>query len=360
MLETFSDEPLNIALRLCQNNARRRKTARTLPFVFCWLSALPALSSGQEAKAESFRSRLSINGDAGLSIMASGLQRNRLDYDLGVGGVLHPQIALAPALLARVAFGRWYFPSDLGYGAGSFFGAGLRAQRPRTGTWVPFVDIDVGLSRTGDRSRWGVVGGLGAEAYIGKGFSLGPIIRYAHIVTRKGDEDTDAKFFTVGVSVTLGSVPSGQSVAILHGEDSDAELTGSPGNGALAAVRGGGIETLHSIHFDFGKATLTAQSIPTIRAIAGLLFSHPNIERMTIEGHADAVGPESYNRTLSRERALTIKKLLSDFGVEPARLEVKERGEAQPVAPNYTESGRAANRRVEFVIEPRSSGETSK
>jgi OOP family OmpA-OmpF porin len=43
-------------------------------------------------------------------------------------------------------------------------------------------------------------------------------------------------------------------------------------------------------------------------------------------------------------------KHLLGKGVDPKRLEAVGRGESEPIAPNDTDAGREANRRVEFVI----------
>ena len=318
-----------------------------------FLGVAPSLASLSDANADEAVGRLSIAGDVGGSLMSSSFQRGTLGYGFGMGGMLHPQVALSQSLYARLALGRSYFPADDGYGAASIFGVGVRKDFSALKKWNPFVDFDIGLSRTGDRSRFGVVVGLGVQKALGNGVALGPILRYSQIITRQGDENADAKFITLGLSITFASTgPSTQVISqngLVESPPQDA-----PETRALASIRGGGIETLRAIHFDFAKATLTNDSIPTIRAVAGVLFAHPNIEHMSIEGHADAIGSAAFNRALSHERALTIKNLLVEFGVETTRLEVLERGEEKPVAPNQTESGRAANRRVEFIIETRS------
>jgi outer membrane protein OmpA-like peptidoglycan-associated protein len=51
---------------------------------------------------------------------------------------------------------------------------------------------------------------------------------------------------------------------------------------------------------------------------------------------------------LSQNRAEAVKKYLVSKGVAPASLTARGYGEENPVADNATESGRAANRRVEL------------
>ncbi len=71
--------------------------------------------------------------------------------------------------------------------------------------------------------------------------------------------------------------------------------------------------------------------------------------RFEIQGHTDAIGSESFNMKLSRERANTIKRFLIDrYGINEDRLVTCGFGESMPVAANDSEAGRAKNRRVVF------------
>jgi len=64
----------------------------------------------------------------------------------------------------------------------------------------------------------------------------------------------------------------------------------------------------------------------------------------------DALGPQSYNLTLSQKRARAVVAYLTSKGIAAERLSADGEGEFSPVATNDTEAGRAVNRRVEFVI----------
>jgi outer membrane protein OmpA-like peptidoglycan-associated protein len=53
---------------------------------------------------------------------------------------------------------------------------------------------------------------------------------------------------------------------------------------------------------------------------------------------------------LSQRRAEAIKEfLVSAYGIASDRLTIQAYGESQPIETNETESGRAMNRRVEFM-----------
>jgi outer membrane protein OmpA-like peptidoglycan-associated protein len=53
---------------------------------------------------------------------------------------------------------------------------------------------------------------------------------------------------------------------------------------------------------------------------------------------------------LSLARAESTRNYLADRGVAAGRIAVDGRGEHEPIADNYSEAGRARNRRVEIFV----------
>jgi len=108
--------------------------------------------------------------------------------------------------------------------------------------------------------------------------------------------------------------------------------------------------TLRGIYFNTAKATIKPESRPALEDAAKMLKDNPTI-RVEIQGHTDSQGSDSYNLTLSDQRAYSVVNyLVQNFGIDAKRLVAKGYGEARPVADNGTAEGRALNRRVEFVI----------
>lgn len=68
-----------------------------------------------------------------------------------------------------------------------------------------------------------------------------------------------------------------------------------------------------------------------------------------IVGHTDSQGSEEYNQDLSQRRARTVYNTLIEMGISASRLSYEGMGEGSPIASNNTNSGRAANRRIEFI-----------
>jgi len=75
-----------------------------------------------------------------------------------------------------------------------------------------------------------------------------------------------------------------------------------------------------------------------------------------VAGHTDSTGTDAYNQSLSERRAATVAQYLQSRGISPQRMITVGMGESMPVADNATESGRAANRRVEITMVPLTAG----
>jgi len=105
---------------------------------------------------------------------------------------------------------------------------------------------------------------------------------------------------------------------------------------------------VYGINFDTGLASLKDESRSVLDGIASMLKDNP-AQKLTIEGHTDAMGNAAQNKPLSQARADTVKAYLVKAGIAEARLKAVGFGSDKPVASNETPIGRAQNRRVEFV-----------
>ncbi len=106
---------------------------------------------------------------------------------------------------------------------------------------------------------------------------------------------------------------------------------------------------LHNVFFDFDKYNLKPTSFPELNRLAEFIKSHNNVI-VEISGHTDNLGSESYNKKLSKNRAISVKNYLIEQGCNPKQLIAKGYGDNKPVADNSTDQGRQKNRRVEFKV----------
>ena len=110
----------------------------------------------------------------------------------------------------------------------------------------------------------------------------------------------------------------------------------------------------------------TSELTQAVRAELATIIDSPQVEAggaITLRGHTDSEGADEENLEASRAHADAVRDFLVANGIDAGRITVIAFGEQNPVAPNALpdgspdEEGRAANRRVELVVETQRSGE---
>ena len=115
--------------------------------------------------------------------------------------------------------------------------------------------------------------------------------------------------------------------------------------------RGLVVSLASGLMFNIGESEVRPPAYERLETVAKLLQSSPN-RMVVVEGYTDSQGGSESNIELSRRRAESVKQFLVSQGVPAQRIRTRGYGEANPVAANDTQTGRAQNRRVEIVIEP--------
>lgn len=108
-------------------------------------------------------------------------------------------------------------------------------------------------------------------------------------------------------------------------------------------IAGATVYTLAGNAFGSGRATLTTEANASLRRLAQELGGR----RVEVVGFTDSQGEAAANLRLSQRRADAVAAILREAGIEAT---AQGRGEADPVADNATEQGRARNRRVEITV----------
>lgn len=107
----------------------------------------------------------------------------------------------------------------------------------------------------------------------------------------------------------------------------------------------------NDVTFNVASANLQPQVTSTLDSVA-LVLNKFDKTLVTVEGHTDSDGSNSYNQSLSERRALSVANYLASRRVNGQRLIPKGFGETQPIASNGSNAGKAQNRRVEIHIVP--------
>lgn len=103
--------------------------------------------------------------------------------------------------------------------------------------------------------------------------------------------------------------------------------------------------------FATNSAIVKSNFYSTLNKIANVVNRYGKT-KLSITGYTDNTGSDAINQPLSEQRARSIASYFLGKNVLSARVSVNGRGSKDPVASNASPEGRAANRRVEIVIEP--------
>ena len=103
------------------------------------------------------------------------------------------------------------------------------------------------------------------------------------------------------------------------------------------------------VNFAYNSAELTSDARIILDRLGFALVDDRLKEfAFMIEGHTDAHGSESYNQTLSEQRARAVQRYLIDnFAIAEARLRARGFGKTRLLDPSRPEDG--VNRRVQVV-----------
>lgn len=106
---------------------------------------------------------------------------------------------------------------------------------------------------------------------------------------------------------------------------------------------------LHKIYFATGKTHILDSSESALLELYSFLLARPS-QRICIVGHTDDIGSDRSNQILSEGRCKEVRQAMIDRGIDGNRIEIKGRGEREPIVPNDSDEHRQMNRRVEIVL----------
>ncbi len=110
------------------------------------------------------------------------------------------------------------------------------------------------------------------------------------------------------------------------------------------------------LSFVTGSAELDGDSAAVLQDIYNTIRRCPDDLVLSVEGHTDNVGGLDHNMQLSASRADAAAAALIRLGLPAASVQSHGYGPNDPIADNSTNSGRAKNRRVDFVLRPAEQG----
>jgi outer membrane protein OmpA-like peptidoglycan-associated protein len=183
------------------------------------------------------------------------------------------------------------------------------------------------------------------RVYAGLNYTLGPMFSKAqpHDVVRKKKKPS------------LKTPAPARDVAnqVPDREETVEDPVGQEGN-PFSGTPTYGQETfiLNNVMFAFDEDRVVLPGTKKIlQDLKDYLQKAPEFKHLSIDGHTDFIGSDSYNLGLSQRRADTIKRYLVEaLHLDAARITTMGYGESRPIADNGNFQGRQRNRRVEFKI----------
>jgi peptidoglycan-associated lipoprotein len=106
---------------------------------------------------------------------------------------------------------------------------------------------------------------------------------------------------------------------------------------------------LPEAHFAFDSSSVGGDAAAKLDALARCFVSGPLKDKnLKLIGHTDPRGGPDYNLELGKERAQSVARYLTDKGVEPKRIDIASKGEAE-ASPNP--EGWAQDRIVDVTVD---------
>ena len=119
------------------------------------------------------------------------------------------------------------------------------------------------------------------------------------------------------------------------------------------------MDVVDNILFASGEAKVKKEGLAVLNRVVEILKNVKD-KNIRVEGHTDDIPitsrlARSYptNWELSSARALNVTKYLQENGIDPRILSATAFGEYQPIADNETPEGRAKNRRIAIILQPK-------
>jgi peptidoglycan-associated lipoprotein len=119
--------------------------------------------------------------------------------------------------------------------------------------------------------------------------------------------------------------------------------------GRDSATAGARSTLLAAVYFDYDASELRGDSRAALEAKLPIMERFGEL-RVRVAGHTDDRGSDEYNLALGQRRAASVKRFLTERGVDDARVEIVSFGKERPTCEQQAESCWSRNRRAEFEI----------
>ena len=103
------------------------------------------------------------------------------------------------------------------------------------------------------------------------------------------------------------------------------------------------------INFEESSTKFRSSAYPRLDRVIALANACGDSE-ISITGHSDSSGNDSWNQRLSLQRANAVGDYIAGGGIDHSRLQIAGAGSSAPIADDSTRYGRSLNRRIEITL----------
>ena len=107
---------------------------------------------------------------------------------------------------------------------------------------------------------------------------------------------------------------------------------------------------LRDVFFEYDSWRITQEGTQALTHDSEWLSGNP-MRSLTVEGHCDQRGTQSYNLVLGKKRAEAVRSYLVDLGVTPSQIKVVSYGKERPFCMGANESCYQLNRRGHLTLQ---------
>ena len=266
-----------------------------------------------------------------------------LDAGLGAKVPFTKNIALKLEAVYMLKYNNTRYDNNLALLAGINIAFGKRAEEiiPEAAPVVVVAVID------GDDDKDGVLNSVDECIHTPAGYA----------VDTQGcalDDDKDGVANTVDQCPTTAFGVEVDTKGCALDDDKDGVLNAKdvcPNSPVGSKVNSEGCPVLVNLHvnFDNNSAKVKENFMSGINKFTNFLSTYTDYSAKIV-GYTSNTGNANYNQKLSERRANAVKKIITEEGIDASRITAVGMGEANPIADNATEAGRAQNRRIEAEL----------
>jgi outer membrane protein OmpA-like peptidoglycan-associated protein len=110
------------------------------------------------------------------------------------------------------------------------------------------------------------------------------------------------------------------------------------------------MEEVFEVRFDFNKSNIKPEYEQLIRDLVSATSANKNV-RVSVVGHTDTMGSDSYNFALGGRRAVAVRNMLIQYGIPASQITAVSAGEKDLKVPTGDQVKKAENRRVQIMKE---------